>query len=147
MSYSWRALLARSTIEKRLPQFHRPTRNGVCRLTSVSRLSANWARVSGMGRAPATSSGACATWSACWLLKENPGDQVIEGEIFTGDGVRLTRGKFWVTCWFERSCERLAPRASVPQSKRLSKVASEAKPAVAREGFTGLAWLTLALVA
>src|SRR5260370_32066758 len=138
MSYSWRALLARSTIEKLLPQFQRPSRNGVCRLTSVSRLSANWARVSGTGRVPATSSGAWATWSACWLLKENPGDQVIEGEMLTGDGVRLTRGKFCVICWFERSCERLPPRSSVPQSKRLSKVASEERRAVAREGFTVL---------
>src|SRR3990172_4923898 len=98
---SWRALDTRSLTWKLFPQFHRPTRSGVWRARSVCLVSANTSRVS-----PGTSSPAWAAWKGCWLLNENPGDHVMDCVILTGDGVRLTRGKFWLMRFVDRSCER-----------------------------------------
>ena len=80
-------------------------------------------------------------------MNEKPGDQVIDGVMFTGDGVRDTCGKFWVIRSFDRSCERLPPMVSVPQSNRLSKFNWDARLAVDRNGLTVLVWITWALVA
>src|SRR5438874_11438113 len=103
--------------------------------------------VSGTPEAPGTSSRVSAEWNVCWLVNENPGDQVIDGVVFTGEGVSDSCGKFCVMSSLDRSCERLPPMVSVPQSNRLSKFSDDARLAVARNGLTVLVWITWALVA
>src|SRR5947207_2737719 len=81
------------------------------------------------------------------LTIEKPGDHVIDGVMFTGDGVRLTLGKFCVTRPLPISWRRLPPMLSVPQSNCLLKLICEPRLAVARYGLTVLFWITVVLVA
>src|SRR2546425_11601353 len=96
--------------------------------------------VSGAPAAPGTSSRASAWWKLCWLLNENPGDHVIDGVMFTGDGVRAIFGKLCETRPFPTSCRRVPPMLSVPQSKRFVKFRLDPRLDVARYGFTVLFW-------
>src|SRR5882762_8217221 len=103
-SYAWRPWTLTSVTLMLFPQFHRPTRSGVLRFMVVRRLSLKSGTVSGttLSRgtptvSPAIRSVLLETWN-CWsLLKLNPGDQVIQGVMFTADGVRLMVGKVWLT--------------------------------------------------
>ncbi len=125
------------------PQFHRPTRSGVLRLMVVWRLSLKRGSVSGttLSRgtptvSPAIRSVPLETWN-CWsLLKLNPGDQVIQGVMFTADGVRLMVGKVWLTLAVERSWERVPPMLSAPHENRLSKFRLEPIRAVTSHGLS-----------
>src|SRR6266702_8270 len=102
----------------------------------VTRLSANRARVSGTPESPGTSSRVSAGGKVCWLLKEKPGDHVIEGVMFTGEGVRPMLGKVCEIRPFPMSCDRLPPMLSVPQSNCLLKFSCDTKLAVATNGLT-----------
>src|SRR2546430_9198123 len=116
MSTSCRALLMASFITKLLFQFQRPSRSGVWKLSPVCRLSANRVSWAPLGR----STGACSWWNVCWFWYEKPGDHVIDGVMFTGDGVRLTLGKFCVTRPLPISWRRL-PRSEEHTSELQSQ--------------------------
>src|SRR5713226_1142401 len=132
MKNSWRALLIWSVTLTLFAQLQRPTRSGVCRLRSVCRVSEKSASVSTPPPpVPGASRNVGPTWKVWALLNANPGDHVIDGVMFTGDGVRLTRGKFWLTRSLARFCDRLPPTLRVPQSNRLSKFTCEVSCAVA----------------
>src|SRR3989454_7208354 len=126
MKNSCRALLIWSLTLTLFDQVQRPMRSGVCRLRSVCRVSEKSASVSTpVPPVPGANRNVGPTWKFWALLNENPGDHVIAGVMFTGDGVRLTRGKFWLTRSLVRFCDRLPPTLRVPQSKRLSKRSEE----------------------
>src|SRR6266540_1547946 len=142
-SNAWRPWTLTSVTLMLFPQFHRPNRSGVLRLMLVWRLSLKSRRVSGttLSRgiptvSPGTRRVPLATWN-CWsLLNVNPGDQVIQGVMFTADGVRLMVGKVWLTLAVERSWERVPPMLSAPHENRLSKFRLEPIRAVTSHGLS-----------
>ena len=133
MANSRRWSLVASLMVMLLAQFHRPTRSGVCRLMADWRLALNRATVSSAAPVPGNGSSVGGPeWNDCWFVNENPGDQVMSGVMLTGEGVRVTPGKLWVTAPLERSWERLPPTFSAPQSNRLLKFNCDDSCAVAR---------------
>ena len=91
------------------------------------------------GVAPPGTSKTPFAWWNCWsLLKENPGDHVIQDVMFTADGVRLIVGNVCVMLSDDRSWYRVPPIFSAPQEKRLSKFRLDPTRAVTSQGLSEL---------
>ena len=143
------ASLILSRIEKLLFQFQRPMRSGVLIRTSVWRL---WARSVSKGMTVSPGIGGSGTVEVRWpnarlFVTVKLGDQVMPSVMSIGTGDNEITGRVCVTEPLVRSCRRLPPTVSVPQSNRFEKLMLLPNVAVARNGSTAFRSSTRALVA